>query len=119
MDLAVPVRHSGLSQKLSADIERVQRVAVSIILDRNTIPYDRACVMLGLKPLHVRRQELCERFATKTALPSNRHNDMFKLEKDGSHYTRSNNDKFREHICKKTRFYNSPLPFLTRTLNQI
>ena len=119
VELAVPVWHSGLSQKLSADIERVQRVAVSIILDRNTIPYDRACVMLGLKPLHVRRQELCERFATKTALPSNRHNDMFQLEKDGSHYTRSENEKFREHICKKTRFFNSPLPFLTRTLNQI
>ena len=51
VELAVPVWHSGLSQKLSRDIERVQRVAVSLILDNGNIPFDRACVALGLKPL--------------------------------------------------------------------
>ena len=57
LELAVPVWHSGLSQKLSSDIERVQRVAVNIILDNDMIPYDQACVGLGLKPLAIRRQE--------------------------------------------------------------
>ena len=32
LELAVPAWHTGLTQKQSADIERVQRVAVSIIL---------------------------------------------------------------------------------------
>ena len=119
VELAVPVWHSGLSQKLSGDIERVQRVAVSLILDNGNILYDRACVALGLKPLVVRRQELCERFAQKTASVGNRHCDLFQLEKDGSHDTRSSYDKFREHVCSKSRFFNSPLPFLTRILNQL
>ena len=119
LELAAPVWHSGLSQKLSADIERVQRIAVRIILDNDTIHYDRACVLLGLKPLFIRRQELCERFAVKTASPGGRHNDLFQLEKDGSHNTRSSDNKYREHICTKTRFFNSPLPYLTRTLNQL
>ena len=119
VELAVPVWHSGLSQKLSGDIERVQRVAVSLILDNGNIPYDRACVALGLKPLVVRRQELCERFAQKTASVGNRHCDLFQLEKDGSHDTRSSNDKFREHVGSKSRFFNSPLPFLKRILNQL
>ena len=107
----------GLTCKLSADIERVQRVAVNIMVDN--AHYEQACAMLGLKPLHVRRQELCERFAVHTASSKSRHNDLFELEKNGTHYTRSNDSKFREHICNKTRFFKSPLPFLTRTLNNI
>ena len=117
LELAVPVWHSGLTCKLSADIERVQRVAVNIMVDN--AHYEQACAMLGLKPLHVRRQELCERFAVHTASSKSRHNDLFELEKNGTHYTRSNDSKFREHICNKTRFFKSPLPFLTRTLNNL
>ena len=115
LEMAVPVWHSGLTQQLSADIERVQRVGISIILGDYQLHYDKACPMLGLKPLHVRRMELCERFAVKTASKS-RHSDLFQLEKDGSHNTRSSEDIFREHICRTKRFFNSPLPFLTRTL---
>merc|ERR1711892_784146 len=36
-----------------------------------------------------------------------------------THETRSDQEKYREHFCRKKRFYNSPLPFLTRTLNQL
>ena len=38
LELAVPVWHSGLTKKLSADIERVQHVAVTIMV--SNIPYD-------------------------------------------------------------------------------
>ena len=119
LELAVPVWHSGLTQKLSADIERVQRIAVSIIIENDTIPYDQACALLGLKPLHIRRQELCERFVVRTTSQGCLHSDLVQLEKDGSHNTRSSDKKYREHICSKTRFFNSPLPYLTRTLNQL
>ena len=115
LELAVPVWHSGLNKKLTADIERVQRIAVSIILGKD-LPYDQACTFLGLKNLSTRRLELCERFAVKTATKS-RHSDLFKLVKDGDHHTRSK--RYREHNCKKSRFFNSPLPFLTRVLNNI
>ena len=115
LELAVPVWNSGLTYKLSADIERVQRVAVSIML--SNIPYEPACARLGLKPLAVRRLELCERFALSTT--KGRHSELFQLEIKGAHNTRSEESKYREHICHKSRFYKSPLPFLTRILNQL
>ena len=118
LELAVPVWHSGLTIKLTADIERVQRVAVGIIVDLPQFHYMQTCSMLGLKPLYIRRLELCQRFALKTSAPSSRHSDLFQPEKDGSHWTRSGH-RYREHICSTGRFYNSPLPFLTRTLNQL
>ena len=67
LKLAVPVWHSGLTQQLSADIERIQSIAVSFILGDYQLPYDQACTMLGLKPLYIRGMELCQRFAIKTA----------------------------------------------------
>ena len=119
LELAVPVWHSGLTISLSRDIERVQCVAIGIVLGQSEFHYIQACSSLGLKPLFIRRQELCERFALKTASPESRHSDLFQLEKNGSHNTRSDGSRFREHICTKGRFYKSPLPFLTRTLNTI
>ena len=90
-------------------------MAVSIML--NNVSYEPACALLGLKPLHVRRLELCERFVVTSM--NGRHKDLFKLLKDGSHYTRLDENKFREHICRKSRFFKSPLPYLTRLLNQL
>ena len=70
MELAVPAWHSGLTQRQSADIERVQRVAVTIILsDSKTgicnYSYNMALVILDLEPLEVRREKLCIKFAKK------------------------------------------------------
>ena len=116
LELAVPVWHSGLTVKLAADIERVQRVAISIVTGQTEFQYDRMCALLGIKPLYVRRQELCERFSVKTTSSECRHNELFQLQKSG-YYTR--NEHYREHLCRTTRFYKSALPFLTRTINQL
>ena len=111
LELAVPVWHNGLTYKLTADLERVQRVAVGILV--GGVPYAQACATIGLKPLQVRRLKLCEQFAVTTASEENRHSDLFKAQKN----PRTNKDKFREHFCRKSRFFKSPLPYLTRILN--
>ena len=49
LELAIPVWHSGLTLKLSADIERVQRVAISVVLGLTEFNYDHSCAQLGLK----------------------------------------------------------------------
>ena len=116
LELAVPVWHSGLTIKLSADIERVQRAAVGIVLGRAEFNYDHVCALLGLKPLSIRRKELCDRFSRKTASSQCRHSDLFQIQHSG-YDTRSNN--YREHLCHTTRFYKSALPYLTRSLNQL
>ena len=49
----------------------------------------------------------CERFSIQTAYNKSRHNDPFQLEKNGTHYNRSDNSRFREHIYNKSRFVKS------------
>ena len=98
VELAVPAWHSGLTQAQAADIERVQRVALSIILDgvkterRKRIPYYLALNMLELERLEVRREMLCQTFAKKTL--NSRHKDMF--QDQHQHFTR-NKTNFYEH----------------------
>ena len=117
LELAVPVWHSGLTMKQSADIERVQRVAISIVLGLLEFDYNRACDYLHLKPLYIRRQELCEKFARKTASSKCRHSDLFKIQ--NSCYDTRVENYYTLHLTHTARFYKSPLPFLTRTLNSM
>ena len=118
LELAVPAWHSGLTLKQTADIERVQRVAVHIILSdsktgRSDYSYNMALVTLGLEPLKVRREKLCLTFAQK-ALKS-RHKDMF-TENGNQHYTR-NKANYYEPKSNNRRFFKSPLNYLVRLLN--
>ena len=67
----MPAWHSGLTLKQTADIERVQRVAVNIILsDSNTglceYSYNMGIVILDIEPLEARRLKLCQKFAKQT-----------------------------------------------------
>ena len=118
LELAAPAWHSNLTLKLSADIERVQKVAVGIILGTYEHPYEISCTILGIEPLSLRRTTLCSNFAVKTALcPFSRHKDLF-FKPSYNHDTRFKNTKFIEHTWNNERFYDSPLPYLTRLLNK-
>ena len=121
LELAVPAWHSGLTSQQTADIERVQRVAVQIILsDLKTgkchMSYDMALVTLGLEPLHHRREKLCKNFAIRTL--KSRHKDMFNRFKKSHEYSTRNKPKFETKSCNTQRFYKSPLNYLTRLLNE-
>ena len=118
LELAVPAWHSGLTLKQSADIERVQRVAVNIILsDSNTgqceYSYNMGLVILDIEPLETRRLKLCQKFAKKTL--NSRHANMFQA--NNYPYSTRNRPEFFVQNCNTKRFYNSPLNYLTRLLN--
>ena len=117
LEYGVPVWHSGLSNKLSDKIERVQKICVSIILcnTEKHIPYFVGCTILGIEPLCFRRKELCIRFIQKTSLEPS-HSDMF-MKKVNTFNTRQNKSKYVEYTSRSKRFYNSPLCYLTRLLN--
>ena len=73
--------HSELIVKQSVDIERVQKVAVNIILcdfksSESYFSYDMALAILDLEPLSVRRDKLSLTFAKRTL--NSRHPEMFK-----------------------------------------
>ena len=118
LELAVPAWHSGITVKQSKDIERVQKVAVKIILSnsltgRCDMPYDMALVILNLEPLFVRREKLCEKFAKDTL--KSRHSDIFKP--NPSDYNTRNKLKYKEYKSNTLRCHNSPINYLTRLLN--
>ena len=118
LELAVPAWHSGLTLKQAADIERVQRVAVAIVLSdfktgRCDIPYSMALETLGIESLDVRRSRLCKKFAKKTL--KSRHADMFQL--NPSQYPTRNKPSYASTSSNTKRFYDSPLNYLTRLLN--
>ena len=118
LELAVPAWHSGLTRKQEADIERVQRVAVNVILSdcltgSCKYTYDMALVILEIEPLEMRRSKLCSTFAKKTL--KSRHSDIFTVNPN-QHYTR-NKPEFFVNKCNTKRYYNSPLNYLTRLLN--
>ena len=114
VELSVPAWQSGLKVKQSADLERVQRVAVHIILSdsklgKSSSSYDNALYELDLENLWSRRRKkLCFTFAKKTL--KSRHKDMFVVQHQ--HDTR-NKTRFYENNAKNGRYQN----YLTRLLN--
>ena len=117
LELAAPVWHSSLTKAQSQAIERVQKVALSIILGEPHTNYELACSIFCAEPLDSRRDGLCLQFAKKTSSKS-RHTDLF-LPSPHTVNTRQNIKQFSEHRCHNKRFYNSPLPYLTRLLNSV
>ena len=119
LELAVPAWHSGLTVRQTADIERVQKVALYIILSdhltgKSEYSYDMALVILNLEPLDVRREKLCLTFAKKSL--KSRHGDMF-TKRTYMYDTRQATNQYAEHNSNTVRCHNSPLNYLTRLLN--
>ena len=65
LELAVPAWHSGLTQKQSEDIERIQKTAFKIILGDSYYSYEIACTILESETLKSRREKLCLKFTRK------------------------------------------------------
>ena len=59
------VRHFDITEDEKLDLERVQRVALKIILKNDYQSYTQALHTLNLEPLSVRRDDLCLTFAQK------------------------------------------------------
>ena len=112
VELAVPVWHSSLTKKQQAKIERVQKSALSIILDKNYHSYEVACTIVQLEPLSSRREEICSRFIKKNL--KSKSPLLTQLKK--SHKTRANKN-VNEFFCRTKAFQKSSLPYLARIAN--
>ena len=116
-EFGVPVWHSGITSKMTERIERIQKICINIILCDTewNISYFVGCTLLNLEPLFYRRLDLCTKFIQKASLTS-MHSDFFCRNSNPFH-TRHAKPIYREFICRNTRYYNSPLCYLTRLLN--
>ena len=59
------VWHSSITQNEVIELERIQKVALRIILKHDYVDYDYALKTTGLEKLSTRRQKLCISFAKK------------------------------------------------------
>ena len=111
------VWHSGLTIQEENDLERVQKVALKIILKDQYISYDNALNYLQLESLKDRRIHLCLTFARKCLgnpkmkelfLPNNRTHTMLPR----------NHEHFQVLHANTERMKNSPVIYMQNLLNQ-
>ena len=66
LEQSAPVWSSSLTEKNSNDLERVQKTAIKIIMNKRYESYEEALEELNLKSLSERRNTLCLVFAKRT-----------------------------------------------------
>ena len=114
LELAVPVWHSGLTRKQTIEIERIQKLALRIILKENYQSYENACSVFAIETLEERRTRLCLKFATKNLISEN---NMF-LKRQNPPPMRGSRKTVIEPKCNFGRYYKSSVPYLSRLLNR-
>ena len=94
--------------------ERVQKVALHIILGQKYENYKNALELTNLETLEERRDKLCLKFAKK-AEKNVKHKNWFKLRPKTN--TRQQNVKYFEVVARTERLRRSTIPYLTNCLN--
>ena len=103
-----------LTQGQEYDLERVQKVALRIILDEDYQTYENSLFITGLKSLKDRRTQLSLNFALKCT-KNERSQDMFPL-KPSCVNTR-NPELFKVSQSRTSRLFKSAIPSMQRQLN--
>jgi hypothetical protein len=65
LEQSATVWHSSISEENAADLERIQKSAIKIILNEKYTGYQQGLAKLGLESLEARREILCLNFAKK------------------------------------------------------
>ena len=115
LEFGVPVWHGAITNNERVDIERVQKVALHIILGCKYENYRNALQETKLETLETRRDKLCLKFAKK-AEQNPKHRQWFKMRPKTS--TRNENPKYWSVIARTDRLKKSPIPHLTELLNR-
>ena len=110
------VWHSSLSGKNRKDLERIQKVAVRLIMGKNYKNYSHSLNALNLASLNKRRRNLCLRFA-KNCLRNEKMKNLFPIRKSKHSMKKRNERKFQSKIINSKRYEKSALPFMTKLLN--
>ena len=115
-EYSAPVWNSALTKEDIANIERVQRSALHIIMGDQYLSYEHALKSCGLSRLAERREKICKKFALR-ATKHSKFKSWFNPE------TRTNNRVqrpcYRPVVFKTERFKNSPISYMTKLLNNL
>ena len=115
LEQSAVVWNSSLTKGEVLDLERVQKVALRIILGGKYTTYEQALQISGLQTLVLRRKSLCLQFAKK-CIKSNHSSDLFPLRKPTAN-TR-NKEKYIVTTAHTSRLAKSAIPNMQRLLNE-
>ena len=115
LEFASPVFSSMLIESEKSDIERIQKIVLKVILGDNYSSYEQACTSMNITTLEQRRHDLSLKFALSW-LESPQHKHLF-IQRKSLYYKLRNMKSFEVPLCHSDRYYSSPLPHLTRILN--
>jgi hypothetical protein len=106
--------HSSLTAELSHKLELQQRKSLAIILGSQYRSYSHARSLTQLPRLDDLREKACLEWAIK-AQGNPKHSHLFPMNQSNVN-TRYRN-KFLEYLCHTVKYYNSAIPYMTRSLN--
>ena len=117
LEFGVPVWNSSITNGEVKDLERVQKSFFQIALGSEYSNYEDALTQTGMETLEKRRTKLCLGFGQKAAKHPKHSHWFVKIDSEKRPNTRSVKQKFKEPICRLERYRKSPIPYLTRLLN--
>ena len=115
LEFSCQVWHYSINEEEKQDLERVQKVALRIILNDDYQNYEQALEVLNLDKLSSRRDKLCLSFAKK-CLRHDQTKDMFPLNPPNEFNIR-NKEKYVVQHAKHSSLLDSSIPQLQRALN--
>ena len=111
----VAIWNSGLTKAQSHTIEKIQKIALKIILGDTYTTYDEARSIFGLKLLSERRNDICIKFALK--LYQSKYCEQFFTLANPTVKTRQHNLVI-EATSNTKKGFNAPHNYLARLVNQ-
>ena len=108
--------HAGLTKQNTAEMERVQKAAFSIIWGREYLNYENALCNLSLKKLSKRRKTLSLKFASKALRPENFTN-WFVPDKKVDKYKKEA-QKGQTSIYQNCKIPKSAIPYMIQLMNK-
>ena len=114
LESSAVVWHSSLTQGQEMELERVQKVALRLILKEDYSGYSNSLAECSLESLNDRRNQLCLSFA-KSCLKNPKTCDMFPV--NNQQIITRVTEKYHMTPAKTNRLANSAIPFMQRLLN--
>ena len=116
VEFGIAISNSGLTKGQVNDLEKVQKVALKIILHEDYTSYEVVCTLVNISPLEYRQTELCTNYAVK----------LYRSPKSSEYFipakklvnTRSEQQLLvKEQKCNYNRAYNASHNYLARLVN--
>ena len=114
LESSAVVWHSSITKCEQMEIERVQKVALRIILNSDYESYEQALELTGLQTLDDRRTALCKKFALQ-CVKNEKTRSMFPL--NPSTVDTRNHEKYFVQPATTNRLRDSAIPYMQRLLN--